>query len=468
MQQPVKHQIQPIDSLTPFLGGKWWIRARVADKSDIRTWNKPTSQGKLFSFTLLDESSAIRATVFNDAVDTFEPLIENGQVYYFSGGQVKNANRRFSNVNNDYELTFDSNSEIMLARDGSSMTLPFQRYNFVPIELLKQREVGSLVDILAVVLLNGELTSITQKSTGRALIKRNVKVGDMTAAVEVTLWGDEAKTWTYDLGTVVALRHLKVGSFDGITLSTTFQTKIDANPADVVDVKKLAMWYVSTGGTNVPLLSSLGRGLGAGGGAGDESNRGRKYFSEILSEGIGRGAKPDYVDTRCVPIYMKQDSHWYDACPTCNKKVTAEGTQGDRFRCEKCDALVTPTQRYLISIHVSDNVSQMWLTLFNEAGTEFFGMSAPELKAFADKDPMFIAKLAQNRINRPILMRLRVKEESVPNALPGEESDRLRITAVRITEFMPIAGVSEDVRRRLALNLRAECDDLIKCISAYV
>ena len=42
-------QVQPIDSLTPFLGNKWWIRARVTDKSDIRRWNKPQSQGQLFS-----------------------------------------------------------------------------------------------------------------------------------------------------------------------------------------------------------------------------------------------------------------------------------------------------------------------------------------------------------------------------------------------------------------------------------
>ncbi|RNC35663.1 putative replication factor A, 51kDa subunit [Trypanosoma cruzi] len=237
MQHPSNQQIQPIDSLTPFLGGKWWIRARVTDKSDVRTWNKPTSQGKLFSFTLIDESASIRATVFNDAVDLFNPLIVNGQVYYLSGGQVKNANRKFSNVNNDYELTFDSSSQISLARDPSSATIPLQRYNFVPIAILKQREVGSLVDVLAVVLSVEELSSITQKSTGRELIKRNVKVGDITAAVEVTLWNDQAKEWAYSPGTVLAMRQLKVGSFDGVTLSATFQSAFDVNP-NIPDVKK--------------------------------------------------------------------------------------------------------------------------------------------------------------------------------------------------------------------------------------
>lgn len=467
MQQPAQHQVQPIDSLTPFLGGKWWIRGRVTDKTDIRTWNKPTSQGKLFSFTLIDESAAIRATVFNDAVDTFEPLLVNGQVYYFSGGQVKNANRRFSNVNNDYELTFDRASEIVMVTRGDTTmaTLPMQRYNFVPVELLKQREVGSLVDILAVVLSVAELSTITQKSTGRELVKRTVKVGDASAAVEVTFWNDDATAWNIPVGSVVALRQMKVGSFDGVNLSSTFQSKVDVNP-DIPDVRKLSDWFMTTGGTNVTSLSSVGNGPGAG--SGGENYRGRKFLDDLAAEGLGRGLKADFVDVRCVPIYMKQDVQWYDACPTCNKKVTAEGAQGDRFRCEKCDTLVVPTQRYLVSIQVTDNLSQVWLTLFNEAGVEFFGMPASELKNRVEADPVFIAKLAQGRMNRPVLMRLRVKEESNSNAMTGEESDRLRLSVVRITEFMPIPGIEEDARRRLAENLKAECNDLLKCIDAYV
>ncbi|EAN97168.1 Replication factor A protein 1 [Trypanosoma cruzi] len=465
MQHPSNQQIQPIDSLTPFLGGKWWIRARVTDKSDVRTWNKPTSQGKLFSFTLIDESASIRATVFNDAVDLFNPLIVNGQVYYLSGGQVKNANRKFSNVNNDYELTFDSSSQISLARDPSSATIPLQRYNFLPIAILKQREVGSLVDVLAVVLSVEELSSITQKSTGRELIKRNVKVGDITAAVEVTLWNDQAKEWAYSPGTVLAMRQLKVGSFDGVTLSATFQSAFDVNP-NIPDVKKLAEWYISTGGRDVSSLSSLG--VGAGNNAGGENYRGRKYFDDISAEGLGRGPKADFIDVRCVPVYLKQDAQWYDACPQCNKKVTLEGAQGERYRCEKCDRQVVPTQRYLVSIQASDNVSQKWLTLFNEAGVEFFGMPATELKKQQEADPMFVTKIAQLRMNRPVQMRLRVKEESSSSAAGGEESDRVRLTVMRLNEFMPLDTVSEEKRQAMAAQLKTECEEMVRCIEAYL
>ncbi|KAG8342564.1 OB fold nucleic acid binding domain [Trypanosoma vivax] len=465
MQRPGSQQFQPIDSLTPFLGSKWWIRARVTDKSDVRRWNKPTSQGKLFSFTLIDESASIRATVFNDAVDIFDPLIVNGQVYYLGGGQVKNANRKFSNVNNDYEVTFDSTSQISIAQDSGSSLLPMQRYNFVPIGILKKREVGSLVDVLVVVHSVDDLTTITQKSTGRELVKRNVRVCDSTASVDVTLWNDEARNWTFGQGTVLAIRQLKVGNFDGVSLSSTSQSSFDVNP-NIADTKKLAEWYISTGGRDVVSLSSLTSAAGGVGGSTlGEGYRGYKYFDDIAVEGLGRGPRPDYVDVRCTPVYLKQDSQWYDACPQCSKKVTLQGAQSDTYRCEKCDQTVIPTQRYIVSIQVTDNVSQVWLTLFNEAGLEFFGMTAPELKRRQELDPMFVTKLTQLRMNRPVLMRIRVKEEAFSGV---EEADRVRLSVVRMTEFMPLDTASPEKRQSMSAQLRLECDEMIKCINAYL
>ncbi|CAD2218837.1 replication factor A1 [Angomonas deanei] len=392
----------------------------------------------------------------------FEPLLVEGQVYYFSGGQVKNANRKFNNVNNDYELTFDKGSEIMLARgDAAAAALPVQRFNFVPIEVLRQREAGSLVDVLGVIVSVDEVSAITQKATGKELIKRNVKIADATAAVDLTVWNDEAKAWTLPAGTVLALSSVKTGSYEGVTLSTTFQTKMEVNPPSIAnDVRKLSDWYVATGG-QVQSLSGQGRGSGA---MVSENYQGRRYIDELATDGLGRGMKPDFVDIRCVPIYIKQESLWYEACPNCNKKVTAEGAQGDRHRCEKCDTHVVPVPRYMISIQVTDHVSQVWMTLFNEAGVEFFGMTAEELKTRTEQDSSFLTMLTRSRMNRPVLIRVRVKEEQTMNS---EGGDRLRLTALKIKEFMPLATANEETRVQLAQNLKAECEDMIKCIQAY-
>jgi len=42
----------------------------VTAKGDIKSWNKPTGSGKLFSVDLLDDQGVeIRATFFKDGVD---------------------------------------------------------------------------------------------------------------------------------------------------------------------------------------------------------------------------------------------------------------------------------------------------------------------------------------------------------------------------------------------------------------
>jgi replication factor A1 len=458
MSLPPGVQVQPIDSLTPFLGNKWWIRGRVTDKSDIRRWNKPTSTGQLFSVTLVDETSSIRATIFQEAVDNLFPLLQNGNVYYFNGGQVKQANRKFSNVNNDYELTFDMSTQVIGAPRGSDAAIPTQRYNFVPVRVLQQREAGSLVDVLVVVTSAGDTQNIVQKSTGKELLKRSVKVADKSASIELTLWGDQAKSWSIPTGTVVAVRQVRTGSFDGVTLGSTFQTTFDVNP-NLPSVRELHDWFATTGGNDVASLSN--QGTFGGGIESSESYRGRKMFDDITAEGLGRGPKADFIDVRCVPVYVKQDAQYYDACPTCNRKVQPKNANNDQMQCEKCDKMVVPTQRYMISLQASDNVSQVWLTLFNEAGIEFYGMTADKLKEECAKDPTFLGKKNQLRMHRPVLMRIRAKEDR--GMTPDAES-RMQLTVSKITEFL-----GSDVEKPIDSNLlKTECTNLIESIKAYL
>ena len=59
-----------------FLKLRWTIKARVTNKTDIRTWSNARGDGKLFSLDLMDESGEIRATAFNAECDKFYHMIE--------------------------------------------------------------------------------------------------------------------------------------------------------------------------------------------------------------------------------------------------------------------------------------------------------------------------------------------------------------------------------------------------------
>ena len=103
--------IYPIEGLSPYQNN-WTIKARVTQKSDIKTWSNQRGEGKLFNVTLMDESGEIRGTGFNTVVDELYPRLEEGKVYFISKARVNLAKKKFSNLTNDYELSFERNTEV--------------------------------------------------------------------------------------------------------------------------------------------------------------------------------------------------------------------------------------------------------------------------------------------------------------------------------------------------------------------
>ena len=78
----------PISALSPYTEG-WTIRARCTQKGDIRTWTNPKGEGKLFSAVVIDGTGEIRITAFNEQVDQFYEVLQPGQTYAISSGQVR-------------------------------------------------------------------------------------------------------------------------------------------------------------------------------------------------------------------------------------------------------------------------------------------------------------------------------------------------------------------------------------------
>lgn len=102
--------IYPIEAISPY-SHKWTIKARCTSKSAIKTWHRSNSEGKLFSVNLLDDSGEIKATGFNDQCDLLYDIFQEGSVYYISSPcRVQIAKKQFSNLNNDYELTFEKDT----------------------------------------------------------------------------------------------------------------------------------------------------------------------------------------------------------------------------------------------------------------------------------------------------------------------------------------------------------------------
>lgn len=111
----------PIEGLSPYQNN-WTIKALVTQKSEIKTWSNQRGEGKLFNVTLMDETGEIKGTGFNLVVDELYPKLEEGKVYFISKARVNLAKKKFSNLTNDYELSFERNTEVEEVSDMNRST----------------------------------------------------------------------------------------------------------------------------------------------------------------------------------------------------------------------------------------------------------------------------------------------------------------------------------------------------------
>lgn len=370
--------ITPIEAISPYTH-KWTIKARCTHKGDVKTWHNKNGEGKLFSANFLDDSGEIRATMFNDAVDQWYDVLQEGEVYYVSSPcRVQLAKKQFSNLNNDYELTFEKDTQVEKAEDNEGV--PQVSYNFTTIEALQNVDKDTTTDILGVLQDVGEVSEITSKNSGKPFSKRDLTLVDDTGYnIRLTVWGKTAETFDVPVESVIAFKGVRVSDFGGRSLSLSSSGTMNPNP-DIDEAFKLKGWYDGAGrNTNFATHANTMSLVGAAGGKAQDT----KSIAQIRDEGIGMGQETDYFSVKATIVYIKQDSFAYPACRTtdpqpCNKKVTEEGP--GEWRCEKCSRVWdAPKYRYIMSVNVSDHTGQIWLSCFDEVGERVMGMPANDL-----------------------------------------------------------------------------------------
>eukprot|EP00581_Thalassiosira_minuscula_P004331 CAMPEP_0183747146 /NCGR_PEP_ID=MMETSP0737-20130205/67112_1 /TAXON_ID=385413 /ORGANISM="Thalassiosira miniscula, Strain CCMP1093" /LENGTH=555 /DNA_ID=CAMNT_0025982855 /DNA_START=538 /DNA_END=2205 /DNA_ORIENTATION=+ len=375
--------ITPISGLNMY-SNRWVIRAKITNKSQIRTWSNAKGEGSLFSCELLDSSGTdVKCTFFKEAVDKFYPMLEEGRVYTFSGGRLKVANMQYNTCKSQFEITFDQNSDIQLEEGGGDDIQA--SYEFIKISTLESVDPQSYVDILAVVKHVSEPQTILSKKSGKELLKCELTVEDDSGAeVRMTMWGNTAQTAQQQFANspVVAFKRARVSDYGGRTLSGQ---NFSINPK-IPQAESLKQWWSINGnkGASRSLSSTMG------GSRGPEPFDQRKNVSSIKAEQLGYNDRPDYLSFKATITFLKKEKQgdegaWYTACANsgdpCKNMYKATQTSDGLWHCDKCQQTHdTCVRRFIFSGTVADDTCTSWVSVFNEQAESLFG-GGEEIKA---------------------------------------------------------------------------------------
>ncbi|CAF4765905.1 unnamed protein product [Rotaria sp. Silwood1] len=418
-----KERIINIDTLNPYMN-KWTIKARISNKGQIRTYENARGPGKLFSCDLVDQSGEIRATGFNAECDRFYSMLEIGEVYYIAKASLKAANRQYNNTNNDYEMTFNHDTIIEACDAGEGENIPQVQFNFISISDIANRSANSICDVIGVVKSTSDMQTIVSKASQKEFNKRDILLVDEKASISVTLWGQQAEEFDGSSHPVVAFKGIKIGDFNGRTLSCINSTLIRQDPTETQRTVELRVWFDNEGKSiDLPDLSK-----GA-----DNGNRQTviKTLSQIVAEGLGLGDKPDYVSVKAITTIIKKDTAIYMMCPEekCSKKVIDENN--GTYRCEKCNKTYNNFKwAYMISAEISDVTGAQWVTIFRNEAEALLGVSADEFGNHKlNQNESIMDDIIRKAMNRELIFKLRAKAEQY------NDERKIRFTCVSINNM---------------------------------
>ncbi|OTF70391.1 hypothetical protein BLA29_001680, partial [Euroglyphus maynei] len=347
----------------------------------IRNFNNSRGGGRLFNFDLCDNTGEIHITCFNEECDRFFDVVDENRYYFVGRGMIKTANKRFSSINNDYEITLTNSSFIKLCEE-TDIKAPKLRYKFIPLEKIIDMSVNTLVDVIGVIRLVDNLKTVMNKKTSLKISKRDIAIVDKSMVqVRLTLWDHKAKNFLGRPDQIIALKGVVVDDYKGKLLSVRDSTHILIDP-NLPEKEVLKIWHESLGpGDSFKYLSNPNVEI-------NNDNfipTNQRYISSVTPSSIRVGQTLNFQTIATVIGFNPIEYHMYKSCAKCPKKVIENGD--NTFECLKCNEKSTHYQwRMIVKLKLADLSGSFLATIFNDQIEIMFKKSVSELATLIQSD----------------------------------------------------------------------------------
>lgn len=437
----------PIIQLSPYLAGRWRIKARVTTKSDIRRFTNARGEGQLFKVDLADKSGTVSATFFGKAVDLWFPVLRPGQVFFFSKGHIKTGNPRFDR--SEHVLTFEEHAIIEPTEEDQD--IPGVQYNFIDLSQVQNADVNTLLDVKAVIFDVKEPFTFTAKSQ-KEMTKRELGLWDCSGTegftcMELVLWGDRA-FGTFEVGTVIFIKDARVGEWQqSKNLSGPQQMELNVDDDRAFELKRRFDEFQQS-----RPLPSIGMNRASG-----NSNT-RKTLEACRLDDVNLSMAPPATQAldpsgprsvhrhlvlatvtsiptdrmpcypSCPELVEKMGTQTSDKRP-CSKKVIDEGSGG--WRCAAGHICQQPTYRYLCRMEVMDASESLEVNLYDAHAKQLFGCEAQDYaRAWEDEDREGQLHPINKRVLwRRVVLKLRAQKEV------WQEAERVRYSVDEVSSI---------------------------------
>ncbi|KAL0925828.1 hypothetical protein M5K25_004198 [Dendrobium thyrsiflorum] len=377
----------------------WTIIVVLTEMDTVR--NFKSGQGKIQKLTFMDnEGSQIYGIMFNEIIDKFHDILEIGQTYVISNGQIKDINKTFYNVHEKFEIILNNLSEIHVAVNHNIQSLN-KKLSTIE-DIMSNPNLPS--DIILLVLKVHETRTIYRQRDKKSILKRDLQViGLRSEVITLTLWESLATKEGKQLEDmmnekpIIFVKGVVGKNFNGFTLSSTISTIIEINP-DLPTTKEMMDWFNETGYRHA------------------SSNFDAYLVANLLkinTSELSLGEMKYYATKVIIKGLQQEENIWYPSCNTCKSRVTITK---DIVRCSKCSKEnAAYSLRYLIKLYVEDETSNAIFTLFDNEAESIIGVPVSELEKIKVTDIEEYNKIIKNSCDKEMTFIIKAQDKIYGN-----------------------------------------------------
>ncbi|XP_071932924.1 replication protein A 70 kDa DNA-binding subunit D-like [Coffea arabica] len=237
--------VLPIRNITPNMKN-WCCLVTIQEKQQVTdSMGTPTKKQKMIFYD--SEGSRVEGIIFNADIPKMSPILQVYKKHRISNADVRNIPEKFQTSGLTMQWVITARTVIEeVSREEDIMPVKFSFTEFADLAQYMDDKSKS-VDVLGVVISSLDKKTIS-KSTKQSCVQKFVLLNEESQTVMLSLWdnflNNEGQILLNNIQTypVVIGRRLKVNNYNGVSLSTWFDSAVLVDPP-IQEARELKNWF---------------------------------------------------------------------------------------------------------------------------------------------------------------------------------------------------------------------------------